>query len=514
MAQPHSPIAPLEDLDTRPDIVLPAPVTEIDVDPQSSPNVAVSGPALEVGLHWRGRLIAYRLFRRSRRVSVGPHKRATLITPAVMLKAKRFTLLRPHAGGARLRMAPGMRGWVKLVRSATGAPTSIESLLAQPATGAFARFHPRVRTIDLHTGDQARVVLNEKGDLHVDVRFVAEPEVVPRPHNPEPLLRTITVWCALILSLFGATFTQIWGENPPRQIAINNERLTKIQAPIEREKRWEARRAAAEAAKKDKESTEEAKKAGEEKKQAENEGQAKRAKEKAGKIGHADSTVRDTVITKGDKDVLREKVSKVGLLGLIGKERPQGSGLSKLFAESNDVEQAVAGMTGAKVVAGRGSHGLSTSGAGTGGGGTGFGKIYGSGNLDTGGRGGKGTGRGPKLGERGEHEVKVSMSTGNGETDGSLSKDQIERVVRAHAAGVKYCYEKELQRKQSLSGNVDMFWVIGPDGSVLKASVKSSSLSDAAVEGCIIRQVKQWQFPKAAGQTIVGRYPFLFKGGH
>ena len=39
------------------------------------------------------------------------------------------------------------------------------------------------------------------------------------------------------------------------------------------------------------------------------------------------------------------------------------------------------------------------------------------------------------------------------------------------------------------------------------------SASDAAVEGCIVRQVKQWQFPKAPGQTIVGRYPFIFKGG-
>ena len=504
-------MAPLETDDTRPDVVLRSAVTAVDVDPQSSPNVAVSGPALEVGLHWRGRLIAYRLFRRARRVSVGPHKRATLITPEVMVKAKRFTLVRPHAGGVRLRLCAGMRGHVTLVRSATGAPTSIESLLAAPPTRRFQR---HLRTVDLRPGDWARVVLNQPGDLYVDIRFVAEPEVVPRPHNPEPMLRKITIACSLVAALFSGVATQLWGENPPRQIAINSERLTKIQAPLEREKRWEARRAAAEEAKKEKEAAEEAKKAGEEKKDAEKEGQSKRAKEKAGKLGHADAPARDTVITKGDKDVLREKVSKVGLLGLIGKERQQGSGLSKLFAESNDIEQAVAGMTGAKVAVGRGSQGLSTSGAGTGGGGTGFGHIYGSGNLDTGGRGGKGRGRGPKLGDRGEREVTVSMSTGNGETDGSLSKDQIERVVRAHAAGVKYCYEKELQRKQSLSGNVDMFWVIGPDGSVQKASVKSSSLGDAAVEGCIIRQVKQWQFPKAAGQTIVGRYPFLFKGGH
>jgi hypothetical protein len=170
-------------------------------------------------------------------------------------------------------------------------------------------------------------------------------------------------------------------------------------------------------------------------------------------------------------------------------------------------------MAGAKLVAGRGNGGLSTSGAGPGGGGTGYGHIYGAGNLDTGGRGTHGKGRGPKLADRGEREVSVGMGNGGGEADGSLSKEQINKVVRAHLAGVKYCYEKELQHKQSLSGGVDMFWVIQPDGSVTRASVKGTTLNDSATEGCILRQIKQWQFPKAPGQTTVGRYPFIFKGG-
>jgi hypothetical protein len=58
-----------------------------------------------------------------------------------------------------------------------------------------------------------------------------------------------------------------------------------------------------------------------------------------------------------------------------------------------------------------------------------------------------------------------------------------------------------------------VFWIIQPDGSVSKANVKNTTMGDAAVEGCILRQVKQWQFPKAPAQTTVGRYPFIFKGG-
>jgi outer membrane biosynthesis protein TonB len=102
---------------------------------------------------------------------------------------------------------------------------------------------------------------------------------------------------------------------------------------------------------------------------------------------------------------------------------------------------------------------------------------------------------------------------GNGDADGSLSKEQIDKVVRAHKSGVSYCYEKELQRKATLAGTITIFWNIQADGNVGKASVKTSSMSDAAVEGCILRQVKQWVFPKAPAQTNVN-YPFIFKGGN
>src|SRR4029079_17607098 len=234
----------------------------------------------------------------------------------------------------------------------------------------------------------------------------------------------------------------------------------------------------------------------------------KRAKEKAGKLGRDDSKLKDTIIPKGREDILREKVQKIGILSIIGKDKAPGSGLSKLFAQNNDVEQAIAGMAGAKMQIACGSGGLWTSVSGAGGVGTGYGHIYGAGNLDTGGRGTHGKGRGPKLAERGEHEVGVSMGAGGGDTDGSVSKEQVYKVVRAHLAGVKYCYEKELQHKPTLSGGIDVFWVIQPDGTVSKANVKNTTMGDAAVEGCIIRQVKQWQFPKAPAQTIVGRYPF------
>jgi outer membrane biosynthesis protein TonB len=443
---------------------------------------------MQVAMVWHNQILRYELLRRARRVTIGPSKRAMLITPPVSGRS-RFVLARPKSGGYLLQLAPGMRGDVQQ----GGQTITVDEILSGPAT---RRRKGDLREVTIQPGDRARIQLRDGGDLRIELRFVDEPEVIGRPRHEDPLLRRITTTLTLVIGLFAALLTFMWSKEPPKTLAISPERLVKLEKPIELEKVATRQRA---------------EKKKEEEKKAD-EGQVKKAKEKAGKIGRSDAKPKETVITKGDKDVLREKVAKTGLLGLIGTQKREGSGISKLFAESNDVEQAIAGMAGAKVVAGHGAGGLTTSGTGTGGGGTGYGHIYGAGNLDTGGRGAKGHGRGPKLVERGEKEVKVGVGFGNGEADGSLSREQIDKVVRAHKSGVSYCYEKELQRKATLGGTITIFWSIQPDGTVLKANVKTTSMSDAAVEGCILRQVKQWVFPKAPAQTHVN-YPFIFKGG-
>jgi hypothetical protein len=468
--------------------------------------MAKTGQILQVAMVWRNQILAYRLLTRSGRITVGPSKRATLTTPPVLGESGRFVLIQPRGRGYLLRLAPGMRGDLHL----RGEARSVIDVLSEPAMG---KGRPSdVREALLEPGDRARLKLREGGDLRIEVRFVDPAERIPRPRSDDPQLTKITTFTASALGALAFVLLLLHQQAPPKTLTISKERLAKLEVPIELTKKALARNAE----EKEKKEEEERRRKEQQKREAQAaklEGQTKRAEKSAGKLGRQDATLKDTIIPKGEKDVLREKVSKVGLLGLIGKEKPAGSGLSKLLSQSTDVEQAVAGMAGAKLVAGRGSGGLSTSGSGPGGGGTGYGHIYGSGNLDTGGRGAKGRGRGPSLGTRGEKEVKVSMTTGNGESDGSLSKEQIEKVVRAHAGGIKYCYEKELQRKPTLAGAIDMFWVILPDGTVQKANVKNSTLDDVAVEGCIARQVKQWHFPKAPGQTVVAKYPFLFKGG-
>lgn len=96
--------------------------------------------------------------------------------------------------------------------------------------------------------------------------------------------------------------------------------------------------------------------------------------------------------------------------------------------------------------------------------------------------------------------------------EGGLDKDQIAAVINRHIGEVIYCYEKGLQVRPDLKGRVGVKFVINGGGAVSTASVASSSLGSAQVEGCIISRLKGWQFPKPVGGVNVKvQYPFVLK---
>ena len=64
---------------------------------------------LQIAVIWHGTIIGYRLQRRRRKITVGPNKRATFITPSIR-GAKRFVLLTPRKNGYVLNLAPELRG--------------------------------------------------------------------------------------------------------------------------------------------------------------------------------------------------------------------------------------------------------------------------------------------------------------------------------------------------------------------------------------------------------------------
>src|SRR5690349_13455128 len=75
----------------------------------SAPRAVSAEAMLQVAVLWHGTIIGYRLQQRRRKVTLGPHKRATFCTPSIR-GAKKFVLLAPRKNGYVLNLAPELRG--------------------------------------------------------------------------------------------------------------------------------------------------------------------------------------------------------------------------------------------------------------------------------------------------------------------------------------------------------------------------------------------------------------------
>ena len=97
---------------------------------------------------------------------------------------------------------------------------------------------------------------------------------------------------------------------------------------------------------------------------------------------------------------------------------------------------------------------------------------------------------------------------------GALDKSLIDRVIKRHMNQIKYCYQRELTKNPNLGGKITVKFVIAKDGSVSKASTKTSTMGNKAVESCINRRFHRFKFPEPKGGGIViVSYPFIFAPG-
>ncbi len=101
-----------------------------------------------------------------------------------------------------------------------------------------------------------------------------------------------------------------------------------------------------------------------------------------------------------------------------------------------------------------------------------------------------------------------------GDPDGSagLTAEQIHSVVRARKADINACYEVELAQHSALRGKLVVSWSIAADGTAQDVTLRSTTLENATVASCVLRQVSQLVFPAPVGGKRVNvNFPFLFQ---
>ena len=204
-----------------------------------------------------------------------------------------------------------------------------------------------------------------------------------------------------------------------------------------------------------------------------------------------------------------------------------GTDIKKTLSEIRTVADALGGLNSTNVVLGSGS-GTGLHGSGAGGGGVGAGVMFGSGTMNTGWGPGMGGGFGAGSGTGSGHGGGVGGGNGNGAgqgggpgehgiqaiggggaAHGGLNPEQIRRVVVAHRGALQACYEVEAQKDPTLRGGVTVAWTIDPSGAVTSANMSGSTIHNARVEGCVLRQVRSWHFPSSDGVSQA-LFPFTF----
>lgn len=98
------------------------------------------------------------------------------------------------------------------------------------------------------------------------------------------------------------------------------------------------------------------------------------------------------------------------------------------------------------------------------------------------------------------------------EIDGGLDKEVIAKVISNYLGEVRYCYERQLSSEPDIYGKVQIKFTIDANGTVADQRIGTTTLKSAMVEGCILRRLARWKFPKPKGGThVLVTYPFMFK---
>jgi hypothetical protein len=94
--------------------------------------------------------------------------------------------------------------------------------------------------------------------------------------------------------------------------------------------------------------------------------------------------------------------------------------------------------------------------------------------------------------------------------NGRLPPEAIQRIVRQNMGRFRLCYENGLRAQPSLSGRVEVKFVIGRDGVVVTAADAGSDLPDSDVRACVVRAFAGLSFPEPEGGIVTVVYPLLF----
>ena len=94
-------------------------------------------------------------------------------------------------------------------------------------------------------------------------------------------------------------------------------------------------------------------------------------------------------------------------------------------------------------------------------------------------------------------------------TRGKLPKAVIDEKLKSAGPGIQACYERGLKAQPDLHGDVDIDFVVAPDGKVAHASAAEgdNALGHEPTVDCILAEIRKLTFPEPSGGRVFINYP-------
>ncbi len=465
----------------------------------SATAVAASAPLrLRCALVWRGEVMADHVARAMSSVTLGSSARSTFVVPDLELPAD-FAIVRPGPRGYLLTLGARMRGTICV----DGHERDVADFVRRGGEGGDAAgTGSAFRSTAIGGRDWGVIDLDPDGHYRLFFQFVADDGPLPRRKRVLGLLLPAIAFSLLLHSvMLAVTYSFEQDDDPlayPGPDALTGQFLIRrMQEEPEPPKTPLASTGAADLGPQVKVNS--ATKGREGKSGGKGEGPRARDPNPVDQLPPAPKVA---FLNEKNKAVL-DQVAGIGVdLGrytrLPGPRQAGNPGEGKGTGTGYGDDQNGTGNT-------RGS-----SGDGPGAGGSALRDQISKGKIDTGetraasGTGGKGTG----LKEAGV------VATGAASGDfGGLTKEEIDKVVRSRQGLVKSCYQQQLDRSPGIGGKLVVSFSIAATGEVTRSKIDGgkSSLRNAAVEECVLRQINKLRFPAKGGGFV--NYPFIFSQG-
>ena len=103
------------------------------------------------------------------------------------------------------------------------------------------------------------------------------------------------------------------------------------------------------------------------------------------------------------------------------------------------------------------------------------------------------------LEDRPKGRLKTRVKLAAAMVEGGMRPELVRRIMRRHLNELKYCYDRELQKTPGLKGKMTVAFTINARGKVSRASRSVTTMGHALLEGCVVKAVKRWLFPKPEG---------------